>query len=323
MTKMSPRITFGQLGKAIQDRDEAKAMLEQAVVADKKRKEEEYRKSNPLVAMYESKIEKENTLRTYNEFCTMVKKSLLTEALLALYEQSTDELFNTELATRTKRGIITNFIEEQGVDNLLSGFRMKTVFLDEVAGIVEKHYNSIMEKCDASDPNSLHVDSEFKKSFFDDLNTTDIDSLAEVIKSRVTTSVEDFITTNMANKLEIKQIIDDSKNRVDSVKTVKDDEKKASLEEAYRADAQRKIYQVKNGRPKSIFNVMVEQMSTSVMKGENHELKEQFTTKEGKLDLDSIVESCKLLYTFLEMVNSTKMIRTTPGELQEFIESFV
>ena len=42
------------------------------------------------------------------------------------------------------------------------------------------------------------------------------------------------------------------------------------------------------------------------MKDEN--LLNKYKTSEGKLNMDSIMESAKVTYTFLEMLNTTKMV---------------
>ena len=43
-------------------------------------------------------------------------------------------------------------------------------------------------------------------------------------------------------------------------------------------------------------------------------------TKQNKLDMDLIVESCEVLYTFLEMINTAKMKRINENYIYETLE---
>jgi hypothetical protein len=60
-------------------------------------------------------------------------------------------------------------------------------------------------------------------------------------------------------------------------------------------------------------------MAESVMKNEN--LKKQFT-EDGKVNINKVVENCEIMYTLLEMVNTTEMIRVNESYIKELINSF-
>lgn len=310
-------MTTGEYYQLLQQEKAEKAFQEQVIAANKDRENKQKTMQEYVLEVQSEGLKQRDS---FLNFSYDVKEALLTECLTKLYEGAIGYKYESTVAENVKKSLISKFIKEQGVDKLVSSFKTKSLMLSEFASLINKYHKLITEACDKQDPSTFTVDNEFKQKFFDELDNTDADAVAEVIKSRVTTAVEEFITANMTNKMEIKDIMTDSQNRIESIKTVKDDEKRAQQEAWIKESAQRKIDMVRNSKPKSVFSAMVENMSVACMKDEA--LKEQFTTEEGKLDIDSIVESCELMYTLLEMVNTTKMIKVDEEYVFNFVESF-
>ena len=80
--------------------------------------------------------------------------------------------------------------------------------------------------------------------------------------------------------------------------------------------AKRKINEMKNKKETNVFGYMVEALTTSVFKDES--LKYRFV-HEGNVDMDGIVESTQLIYTMLEMVNTTNMVNVD----EKFINTYL
>lgn len=310
-------MTNAEFLRALQAEKQEAVLREQVIAANKNREDKKQTMFEQVMEIQEAGLKQRDS---FLNFSYDVKEALLSECLTRVYDAAVGYKYQSNIADAMKKSLISKFIQEQGVDRLVSSFKTKSIMLSEFASLINKYHKLITEACDKQDPSTFTIDHEFKTKFFEELECTDADAVAEVIKSRVTSAIEEFITANMANKLEIKDIMDDSRNRIDSIKSVKDDEDRAQQEAWINQDAQRKIDAVRNGKPKSVFSVMVENMSVACMK--DADLKEQFTTPEGKLDIDSIVESCELMYTLLEMVNTTKMVNVDAKYIEEFVESF-
>ena len=64
---------------------------------------------------------------------------------------------------------------------------------------------------------------------------------------------------------------------------------------------------------------MVRNISESVIK--NEEIKEEFTTDNGRLDMDKIVESARCMYTLLEMVSTLQIEKVDSNYIEEALKS--
>lgn len=310
-------MTTAEYVMALQQERKEDLLREQVIKANKDREAKNKTMFEQVLDIHTEGAQRRDS---FLNFSYDVKEALLTECLTRVYEGAVGYKYQSTVADSVKKSLISKFIQEQGVDRLVSSFKTRSLMLSEFASLINKYHKLITEACDKQDPATFTIDHEFKTKFFEELDNTDADAVAEVIKSRVTTAIEEFITANMANKMEIKDIMDDSQNRIESIKTIKDDEKRAQQEAWIRESAQIKIDAVRNNKPKSVFSTMVENMSVACMK--DPALKEQFTTEEGKLDIDSIVESCEMMYTLLEMVNTTKMVNVDAAYVERFIEGF-
>jgi hypothetical protein len=103
---------------------------------------------------------------------------------------------------------------------------------------------------------------------------------------------------NAEEKEEIKSILDKAG---ETMAKYSDDEEE--VQESYSQIAKQRINKIRN-RDHSLFHNLVEGMCKIVLK--NPEYQEAFMN-EGKLDMDSIVNNCKITYTFMEAMASLKI----------------
>ena len=86
----------------------------------------------------------------------------------------------------------------------------------------------------------------------------------------------------------------------------------------YSAIAKRKISNI-NNKPKSVFEAVVYKLSKAAMT--KPELKEAYLDSDGHLKMDAIVESSKVIYTFLEMLNTTKMVDMNESTVKDVLQN--
>lgn len=241
-----------------------------------------------------------------------IKKALLSEAILYLFEMSLNEpdLLKNTRSEMMKRNLVNNFIEENGVDNLLYRFEAKSVLLSEMVETIRKHFDLIMES-NKDTENAYTIDMDDRKSFFDSLNMSDIEGVASAIKQRVAMSMEDFVVSNNQTAAEIKEIMFDNKEKTENIR----DEK---IKEEYDALAGRRIEDLKHKRSYNILESMIQRIANQAMT--NEDMKKIYFNENG-LDMDKVVDDCEITYTFLEMLNTTKMEKINANYLLDTLNN--
>lgn len=257
-----------------------------------------------------TRMEHNKKAASFRKFSSDVKKSFLAECIYRLFDGSlvVEESMNNE---RVKRVMIDRFLEENGVGNLLLQFKHKTLLLSEYSRLVEKYTNLVLESVDKNNEESYTIDSTIKDNFFEELDLTDTDEVIDSIKVRVSDAVADFINSNIIAKSNIEETIKAAQANIDSAKT-------EELKESFELAAKRKITNQRVNKHTNVFEKFVTEMTKSVMK--NDKLKEMYM-ENNKLNMDKIVESCKIMYTFLETVNTSQILNVNEDYIRETLAS--
>ena len=243
----------------------------------------------------------------FAEFSASVKRGFLTEAIYKLFNKSLGIHETSNMNNAIKINLVNSYIEENGADALLYDYKYKSKLLSEMSRIVTKYHKMVIESIDKDDVNTFNIEPEFKDNFFDELDMEDFDDVSISIRTRVTDAVNEFIQKNIEDKEELKDIIQDTQDKILNAKT---DEIKESFSQMSKA----KMTKVRNSRNVNIFEAMVRSLAKGVI--EREDLKESYT-ENGKLDMDRIIESCKIMYTFLETLQTSKMVSID----EEYIEN--
>lgn len=218
------------------------------------------------------------------------------------------------------RALVKNYISESGgAYKLLEKMRTKTLFLSEMNRIVNKYANQAITEADLNDSIGDCISDEIKQSFYDELNTTEIEDVSKEIRTRVSDSVSQFIADNTEKKHEIERIIDDNvKAKEELAQNLAGDEDANvdEIKESYDSTANRKISAIKN-KKRSILAYFVEGVCKSTMR--NQKLFNESSTN-GKLDMDKVIDKAGTMYTFLEMLNTTKLEEVNNEYLKKVIE---
>lgn len=257
----------------------------------------------PVVEFDESK-----SLKRANRFLNLrttvrnnLKEAFLFEAIKYFYnESSVQEIEKEELQT-TKDTIIMGFIKENGVENILNKFRKRDVVLTDVANFVNESTRAIMEeneeklKDSETAPEDIEVSTDDRESFIDKMaqQKEEIEDVGAMVQTHVANNVEEFIASNVEDRQQIKDILDDVKEKVASIKAANADVAE-QIKESKIMKARREIHKIKNSK-KNILECMVNHLSKRVI-AENHQA---FLDDRNSIKMDKIVETAECMLTML------------------------
>ena len=257
----------------------------------------------PVVEFDESK-----SLKRANRFLNLrttvrnnLKEAFLFEAIKYFYnESSVQEIEKEELQT-TKDTIIMGFIKENGVENILNKFRKRDVVLTDIANFVNESTRAIMEeneeklKDSETDPEDIQVSVYDRESFIDKMaqQKEEIEDVGAMVQTHVANNVEEFIASNVEDRQQIKDILDDVKEKVASIKAANADVAE-QIKESKIMKARREIHKIKNSK-KNILECMVNHLSKRVI-AENHQA---FLDDRNSIKMDKIVETAECMLTML------------------------
>lgn len=288
----------------------AEIAKENAIIVkeEKDKKKEEDEKSE----YYEEMVQRTAIPAQYNKFITSVKEQFLSECIYSVFNESLN-IFdkNNKKQELVKHALVKNFIEEQGVDKLLCKFRRQNILLSEFALITDKAVKSVVETTNTYNKNSWTIDTDIKDTFTNDLTNCNTGEAIATITDRVADAETEFINDNTRKKLEIDDILQSKKEKLDAMEG-KPEEVKESVSAMYDA----KIKSIKNSYISSIYKVIAESMTKNAIT--DQDLRKQYI-HEGNLDMKTVLEDTGILYTFLETVYTTEM--ADESYVREFVNN--
>lgn len=247
----------------------------------------------------ESVMKKYDTSVRYHSFSETLRNSLVVEALYNIYKNSVDPLILTENAnTSIMRAIVNEYVQETGYDTILDRMRTASVYMSDLYRTITESTKKMLEVVDKSDPDTFRVTPEMKDEFFAKLNYNDSEAITDAIHSRVSDAMSDFVNSNARDHEDITTALQHAQDQIDNVQ---DDNKE--LKEYYEMKGKRAVNEILM-QPKNAFHNMVKSMCESVMKHSDSHA--EFMT-EGHLDMPKIVDRVSLMYTFMEMLNTTRL----------------
>ena len=150
-------------------------------------------------------------------------------------------------------------------------------------------------------------DTENKGKIFDDLeNEDDVQKAIELIRTRVADAEETFIRNNAEDKKKIDELLNKISTNVKTVETMAEkDPKKAQVATEAVRECKRKINDVYKEKSFTVFGKMASILTENIVKDDA--IRESYTTEDGTLDVDLAVESAKVMYGFLETLNTIQI----------------
>lgn len=273
-----------------------------------KKKSPYYHERNMIM---ENMIHRDSVSNRYHSFSESVRNILVVESLYKIFKESvSDEIKNNNVNLSIMRSIVSQYVHENNYAEILNRMKTASIFMAEMYNTITDTTKAILEGVDKSDPSTFTVTPEMKDDFFKQLEYSDSEAISDAIKSRVSDSIQDFVTANTKDHEDITAALQQAQEKINSVP-----EEDVSVRESYEMRAKRKIAEIRNA-PKNVFHAMVSAMCESVLK--HPETHYEFMN-EGHLDIDKIVNRVSLMYTFMEMLNTARIDKVDSA----FIESVI
>lgn len=266
---------------------------------------------NEANMMMENKIYRDSISNRYHSFSETVRSALVVESLYKLFKESVNEdIKNDNVNLSIMRSIVSEYVHENDYNEIMNRMKTASAYMSELHNIITDNVKSILEAVDKDDPSTFVITPEMKDEFFKQLDYSDSEAISDAIKTRVTDSIQDFVTANTKDHEDITAALQQAQEKIDNVS---DDE--VEVKECYEMQAKRKTSEIRN-RPKNIFHAMVSSMCESVIK--HQDAYSEFMT-EGHLNVEKIITRTSLMYTFMEMLNTARIDKVD----NVFIESVI
>ena len=263
----------------------------------------------------EQRYAQDQRQRSLNAFTSESRDFLLSESLSYIMNKCFPSTIDKSLLMRG-RAVVESFVAEEGSMSLLNQFKTKTLFLSELANIIESTHKKVLHSCEGKDAPFKITNSDMK-AFHNRIDTMNTDTITKEIVSRVTKAEEEFMKANLKDKETLEELAEKTKQNIDNVKA-KDSDTENEIKQECSALYRRQVDNIMN-RKKSILESMVLRMSKAVVTEES--VLPQFTQENGKLDMQKIIDVSEVMYTFLEMVNTLKIKNVTSEYLHETLSS--
>ena len=256
---------------------------------------------------------KSKTLATANrlEFLTNVKEAMVTECIYKLYKDCSILPMN-ENGKKIVKSLCSKLVKEHGAGDLMAEFATKNLVLSEFARICYKYYGAVVESCNKEGVAlDYTLDKDIANDFYDELDKVDTEDVSKIIKDRVADAITEFVDSNMAAKLEYEDIIKQAQDKIDATKDTDIKEEASIL-------AQRNITEARLKKSRNVYSMMVEALTKSILT--NEELRTKYVT-ESSVDMEKITNAAQLVYTMLEMLNTTNMVNVDTEYVQNYIDT--
>lgn len=255
----------------------------------------------------------DQSLIEYDNFKTKVKDDLLFEAIYYVYKPTLKERISprTEALSKT---LVKDFISENGSYELLSRYKHESAFLSNLYSIIENYAGMILEKVDKSNPSTYSIDTNLKDDFFNTLEAEDFQSISTLVNQRIAGAIDEFIIDNQQTKAQIRDIVAQTKERIDTKQNIPQD-----VEESYNEQCKNRIANLKRNKRKTILEALIFNIAESAVK--KPELREIYFSN-NKPDMDIIVDEAVTVYSLLETLNTYKFARVNEDYIVKTLDSF-
>lgn len=250
----------------------------------------------------------------YNKFLVESKDFLITEAMNKMLLQCLPDL-NPQLES-VARNCCEIFVKEEGSTNILRRCK-STLFLNEFCNIVEETYKSVIHGAADEKEDVFQIDNSTMKGYYNKLRTLNYEPMCNTIITRVAEAEKDFVASNIKDRAKLEDAAEKAKEKVDAIKA-KDEDSEEKIKEEFAIMYKKDINNI-NNRSKNILESIISHMGEGVVK--NDSLRGQFVQESGKLNANRIIDTAEVMYTFLEMVNTTGIKDVDASYIESVIKS--
>jgi hypothetical protein len=148
----------------------------------------------------------------------------------------------------------------------------------------------------------------------------DIKKAIKIIRDRISTAEKEFIKKNEEDKKEIDELLGRISDKVKTVNDMNDEDSEESkiAQESAIMD-KRKINNIIENRPTTILEMMTRNLSKSIVK--DNSIRDKYVTESGSLDTASVYESAKVMYGFLETVNTLQLEKVDKNYIENILNN--
>ena len=264
--------------------------------------------------LLEQQTRNDSRRKQLDEFKSQTYDFLVSEAMVHILEKCIPQLNSTFKSQL--RNICTSFVNEETSYKLVNSFRTKTLFLSELASVIEESQKQIIHGCEGKDSPFKISNSDINK-FYNKLDNITDNQITKEISSRVAKAEEEFIKNNINDKKELEDLASSTKEKLDSIKN-DDSDLENKLKQECTALYKRKVDSIMK-RKKGILESIVLRMSNGIITEES--MLSSYTKENGKLDMQKIIESSEIMYAFLEMVNTLKIKKVDNNYIKNTLDS--
>lgn len=261
-------------------------------------------------------INKSINMNKYHSFMENTKIFYLSEALHYLLDKCLDGGDTESMATKE---MCRSFVRENGYDNLMRQFKTKTYTLALVEQCVSEAVKKSTDKADKCEPLTWIIKDTEEAKFFDSLKGLPVDKITQVVNQRVCDAAEDFVQKNINMKLDIEEVATKAKQNIEDAKSKYNDELAAKIQKEHTAMYRGRVNQIKESATRNVYGHMMNLLSKVVL--ENDKLKDSYLNESGQFDMGKVESRVKVMYTFLEMVNTFKIKNVNNKYVEECLAS--
>lgn len=280
-------------------------------------------------AIVEAVARRSRVQSRYATFSENVKINLLADsiiditqkAMLAVNESLNRPIFGQKDIYTNIPAITYQFIRENGsASGILYNMENKnpTAYSSNLARLIKNTHRTVLESLgerpyETSETGDFSMDKEQKDEFCRKRNKLfGHDEIVQSIADRVADAIKDFIQQNAEDKERIVDALSVTKDKIDAIKDAPD-----GVKESYLNIGRRYIADIRE-KKHGVLNEMVVAMSKGVMK--NEALREEFVN-DAHLNMGKIVSKVSTMYTFLEAVNTARIVTVDESFVTDVIKS--
>ena len=148
----------------------------------------------------------------------------------------------------------------------------------------------------------------------------DVQKAVATIRQRVADAEETFIKNNAKDKEQINDLLAKISDNIKTVEDMSDKDKEAGKDKIAEESvmlAKRKINDITNNRPVNIFERFCRNINKEIL---NESIDtENYLSEDGNIEMEFVVESAKVMYGFLETLNTIQLAKIDKEYLEKII----
>ena len=256
---------------------------------------------------------KEEAVQKKRKFAKDLTDNLVSEAIAYPYLEVAKMNNFTQEQTDLGKKIIDNFVVETGAENILKNMREGTVVTSLYADIISETTKEVLEacgkKCKDTKTEEYDIcytfDKEYADKFVNSLVKATPTALPNIISTRVSSAVQDFVNKQQDDQNTIKDILNKAKDNITAAKEKKFSEQTIKeITEQNEIAARHKISLIYRENT-NLYGRMVKNFSRQMVTVNEQAMKDAGYVKEnGKLNIAKVMNDTQVMYTVLETINT-------------------